>query len=144
MNFVPLQPNMWPSIPDIARPRQCADSKGVVAIQDGKILAITILDSWTDNSCMIHIWIDNPIVLKHGYAEEVFDFVFNTGGREVIIGVTPANNPKALKFIKHIGFEEVARIPDGHERGVDFVVTTMRKENCKWVKRPHLKVVGGN
>ena len=143
MNFVALQPNMWSSIPDIARPRQCADSKGIVAIDNGKIMAVTIFDSWTDNSCMIHIWIEHPIVLKHGYAEEVFDFVFNTGGREVIIGVTPENNPKALKFIKHIGFEEVGRIEDGHERGVDFILTTMRKESCKWIK-PRLKVVGGN
>jgi hypothetical protein len=32
------------------------------------------MDSWTDNSVQIHIWIANPLILKHGFAEEVFGF----------------------------------------------------------------------
>lgn len=146
MIFTALQDNMWEHIPDIARPRKCEDTKGIVAINAGSIAAIAILDSWTANSCMIHIWIDNPMVLKHGFAEEVFGFTFSEeSGREVVIGVTPDNNLKALKFIKHIGFEEVARIKDGHERGVDFVITEMRKEKCKWIDHPRkLSIVGGN
>jgi RimJ/RimL family protein N-acetyltransferase len=142
--FTALQPNMWSTIPDNARPRKCEDTKGIVAIDAGKIVAIAVFDSWTANSCMIHIWIENPLVLKHGFAEEVFEYIFGEeSGREVVIGCTPANNEKALKFIKHIGFEEIGRIPDGFERGVDFVLTTMRKESCKWLK-PRLRIVGGN
>ena len=144
MIFTALQPNMWDSIPDSARPRRCEDTKGIAAINDGKIVAISVFDSWTVNSCMIHIWIDNPLVLKHGFAEEIFEYLFSdVSGREVVIGCTPANNEKALKFIKHIGFKEIGRIPDGYERGVDFVLTTMRKETCRWLK-PRLRIVGGN
>lgn len=141
MIFTAMTPNMWSTIPDIARPRRCEDTKGIAAIHDGSIAAIAIFDTWTTNSCQIHIWINNPFVLKHGFAEEVFDFVFNKGGREVIIGVTPENNHSALKFIKHIGFKEVGRIPDAHEVGIDVILTTMRKADCKWIK-PRLHAVG--
>lgn len=144
MIFTALQENMWQYIPDAARPRKCEDTTGIVAVDRGMLAAIAIFDSWTENSCMIHIWIANPMVLKHGFAEEVFEYLFSEeSGREVVIGCTPENNLKALKFIKHIGFEEAGRIPDGYERGVDFILTTMRKEKCRWLK-PRLHVVGGN
>ena len=137
MIYIPMTNEHWESLPDEARPRRCEDTKGITAIgSDGKTQAVCVFDSWTENSCQIHIHIANPFVLKHGFAEEVFNYVFSEeSGREVVIGVTPENNRQALKFIKHIGFSEVARIPDGHERGVDYVVTTMRKEDCIWLKR---------
>jgi RimJ/RimL family protein N-acetyltransferase len=127
----------WLLIPDSARPRWCADTKGIAAQNDkGELLAVCVLDTWTANSCMIHIWIDNPIVLKHGFSQTIFDYVFNTCNRNVIIGVTPSDNPLALRFIRHIGFVDTGVIPDGHERGVDFIITTLRKENCRWIPQP--------
>ena len=134
MNFMGLTPADLRYMPQDARPNICSDTKGITAWgEDGVPLAICVLDSWSYNSCQIHIWIENAFVLKHGFAEEVFNFVFNTAGRNMIIGVTPSDNPKALRFIKHIGFEEIFRIKDGHATGVDFVVTEIRKENCRYI-----------
>jgi len=134
----------WESMPDIARPRRCEDTKGITALgKNGEVDAICIFDSWCDNSCQIHIHIANPFVLKNGFAQEVFNYVFSEeSGREVVIGVTPEDNKKALKFIKHIGFKEVGRIADGHQKGVDYILTTMRKEECIWIER--LDAVGVN
>ena len=134
MNFTALSPRDFGYIPQNSRPIMCEDSKGIVATDDeGMPQAICVLDSWTYNSCQIHIWIENAFVLKHGFAEEVFRYVFNTCGRNLIVGVTPADNPKALKFIKHIGLEEIFRIKDGNQIGVDLVVTEIRKENCRYL-----------
>ena len=134
MNFIGVTPNDLSYIPQNARPNACADTKGVMAVdEEGIPQAICVLDSWSFNSVMIHIWIENAFVLKHGFAEEVFNYVFNDAGRNLIIGVTPADNPKALKFIKHMGFVEIFRIKDGHAKGVDFVITECRKENCRYI-----------
>jgi ribosomal protein S18 acetylase RimI-like enzyme len=73
------------------------------------------------------------MVLRHGFQEEVFRFVFGSG-RKVIIGRTPSDNEKALKFNRHMGFEEIARIPDAYEEGIDCVITQLRKDNCKWLR----------
>ena len=117
-----------------ARPNICEDTKGITALDGDNVpQAVCVFDSWSHNSCIIHIWINNPFVLKHGFAEEVFNFVFSEeSGRTKIIGITPSDNLKALRFIKHIGFKEIFRISDGCEVGVDFVVTEMNKDKCRY------------
>ena len=131
--FVPLHQTHWEQIPEDARPRYCEDTRGVIAVNDnGEMQAACILDTWTKNACQIHIYIKNPFVLKHGFQQEVFNFVFSSG-RELIVGVTPSDNAKALKFIRHMGFTDVTTIPDGYEKGVDFIITQLRKENCAWI-----------
>ena len=133
IHFIPLEQHHWLMIPDDARPRHCEDTRGIVAINErGDMQACCVLDTWTENACQIHIYIKNPFVLKHGFQQEVFNFVFGSG-RELIVGVTPSDNLKALKFIEHMGFKHVATIPDGYSKGVDFVITQLRKENCAWI-----------
>jgi len=143
--FVPLQTKHWSYIPDKARPRACEDTKGIIAINHRhEPVAAALFDTWSFNSCQIHIWIGNPYVLRHGFAEETFNFVFSEeSGREVIIGVTPSDNAKALKFIRNIGFKDAGVIPDGFKVGVDLIITTMRKETCRWLDKPLLRAVGG-
>tara|TARA_R110000787_G_scaffold151480_4_gene265308 strand:- start:1584 stop:2027 length:444 start_codon:yes stop_codon:yes gene_type:complete len=142
--FVGLQEQHWSLIPDEGRPTLGTDTKGIVALDDGgELVAACVFDTWAFNSCQIHIYIANPFVLKHGFAEEVFDYAFNTCGKGMVIGVTAADNAKALKFIKNIGLQEIFRISDGYKVGVDFVITQLRREDCKWVEQPEcLNTVG--
>ena len=129
LRFEGLKQEHWGDIPDEARPRWCEDTQGIIALNHrDEVVAACILDSWSFNSCQIHIWIDNPFVLKHGFQEAVFKHVFDTCEREVIIGITPDDNPKALKFIKHMGFKEIVRIKDGYKDGIDYVITEFRKD----------------
>ncbi len=134
--FVPLKECHWPLIPDEGKPTLSAETKGVVASRCSRCYSAPRApsDPWSFNSCQIHIYIANPFVLKHGFAHEVFNYAFNTCGKGMVIGVTAADNYKALKFIKNIGLEEIFRIPDGHKVGVDFVITQLRRENCKWTE----------
>lgn len=135
IDLVAFTPDDLPFLPEEARPRLCADTRGVVAVTNtGELVAAAIMDSWTENSCMIHVYIGNPMVLRHNFAEEVFKYVFVTSGRKVIIGCTPADNEKALKFNAHMGFKQITRIKDAYAPGIDLVVTEMRKENCKWIQ----------
>lgn len=134
--FVGLNPYYFAQIPADVKPRLCEDTKGIVALdQRGEVQGIATFDTWSASSCMIHIWIRNPFILKHGFAFEVFNYVFNTCGRKLIIGSTPEDNPVALKFIKHMGFEELVRIPDANMDGVACVITQLRKEHCRWIEQ---------
>ena len=136
ISFLPMtRKEEWEWIHARAECVLAADTKGVVAYKDGKIVAIVALDSWAHNSVHIHLAIEDPHVLRHGLREEVFNYIFNDCDKGVIIGVTPASNVKALRFNKHIGFEEVFRLKDGFEVGIDFVVTEYRKENCKFIRK---------
>ena len=75
----------------------------------------------------------------------MFEYAFNTCGKGIVLGVTAADNLKALKFIKNIGLTEIFRIPDGYKHGVDFILTQLRKEDCRWINQnPRLNAIGAN
>ena len=46
----------------------------------------------------------------------------------------PSDNAKSLKLSSHIGLDVVHTIKDGFNKGVDYILMEMRKENCKWLK----------
>jgi hypothetical protein len=147
VTFVPTERHHIKYIPKDALPRECADSRGITALNPKTgPLGICLFDTWTANSCQIHIWIDNPVIIKYGFLTEIFDFVFSEeSGRKLVVGFTPSDNPKALKFIKHVGLEEITRIPNVYGDGIDAVLTTLTKQDCRWItpETPRLSLVGG-
>lgn len=141
--FVSMQDDMYREIPDEARPRLCEDTQGIVALNErGEMQAVCVMDTWSHNAVQIHMWIKNAFVLRHGFAEEIANFIYGSG-RDLILGVTPADNKMALKFNKHMGMVEQFRIPDGYDKGIDYVVTVMRKEDCRWLEQAPKQAIGG-
>ena len=111
-----------------------SDMTSILAVDKdtGKRLAGCVMDTWTPTSCQIHFTIENPLVLRHGFFQEISKFVFDTSKRLKMIGLVPANNERALKMDRKIGFVEVARIKDAHDVGVDCVVMELTRENCNF------------
>ena len=110
------------------------DMTSILAIDKdtGDRLACCIMDTWTNSSCQIHFVIANPLVLRHGFFQEISRFVFDTSKRIKMIGIVPSDNERALRMDRKIGFVEVARIKDGHDFGVDSVVMELTRENCNF------------
>ena len=142
--FVAMTPALYEQIPDEAKPRICSDTKGVMALDaddEYKLVAAAVMDTWSHNAVQIHLYIGNPMILRHKFSEEVCGFIFGeNSGRELIIGVTPSDNAKALKFNRHMGMEEQYRIKDGYDKGIDYVITTMRKQDCKWIDHTPVQI----
>jgi hypothetical protein len=134
VKFFPLKLPDLGNIPQAARPTPMADTKGITAVDDGgNVAAICTVDSWSPNSCQMHLWIGNPMVLRRRFREEVFNYVFIKCGRQKVICVMPGNNKAILNFNRKMGFTELFRIKDGHEVGVDFVITELNKEDCRYI-----------
>ncbi len=135
VNFVSLRPEYFAAIPEEAQPALMENTRGIVACDEyGEPQGVCVLDSWSANSCQMHLWLKTPMVLRHGFQEEVFDFVFGSG-RNKIITVVPSNNEKVLRLLhnKKFGFKELTRIKDGFEMGVDYVVSELKKEDCRYI-----------
>ena len=114
---------------------RCEDAQGLVVYDDqNQIQAMCVADSFTGNSCNVHFAIENPMVLRHGFFEEVAEHTFHRNSCKQIFGLVPSNNAKALKLDKHIGFSEIARIPDAIADGVDTVVMRLKKADCRWLR----------
>jgi len=114
----------------------CEDSEGMVMYNtDMSIAAVAMFDSFSPDGCNVHWAIDNPMVLRHGFLEAIAHYLFVTRERKRIFGLVPSNNARALKFDKHIGMREIARIPHAMGEGVDYIVMTMTREECPWLAK---------
>ncbi len=114
----------------------CEDFGGIVARnEDGAIQAVCVADTFSVDACSVHFAIDNPLVIRHGFLNHIADWLFVQRGRARIFGLVPSNNEKALKLDKHIGFEEVAVIPQALAHDVDYVVLCLTKEKCRWITK---------
>lgn len=98
----------------------------------GERLACCVMDTWTPTSCQIHFTIENPMVLRHGFFQEISKFVFDVAGRIIMYGLVPSDNAKALKLDKKIGFKEITRLKDAYAKGVDYILLELRKEHCNF------------
>jgi len=114
----------------------CADMKGIIAYDedDGSIVAACVADSFGPDNCNVHIAIDNPMVIRRGFLSEIAHWLFDDCGRKRLLGLVPANNERARRFDEHIGFTEIARVPDGFATGIDYIILAMERDNCPWLK----------
>lgn len=134
--FQGLDEDMWYLAKAKIGVRAVEDMRGVFARDaDTKVvLAGCVLNNWTYSAVHAHIWIDNPMVLRHGFLEEVANYVFNTSGKELMVGMVPGDNAEALKLDEHIGFKEKYRIKNGYMHDVDYVIMEATREDlARWL-----------
>jgi len=114
---------------------QCSDTCGIMAIDLDKneTVGAMILDNFTHNSVQTHFMISSSIVLKHGFLEECYDYVFNIEGKKFMYGMVPGDNEAAIKLNKKMGWTEKVRLTEAFKPGVDYVVMELKKENCRYL-----------
>jgi RimJ/RimL family protein N-acetyltransferase len=112
--------------------KRCEDTDGIMAIDldTNTTVGACIMDNWTANSVQCHFMLTSPLVLKYGFLDLCFDFMFNIMGVSRVYGLVPADNEKAVKFNTRIGFTEKARMDEAFKKGVDYLLMELKQENC--------------
>jgi len=79
---------------------QVEDTIGIMALDldTGENVGACIMDNWTNNSVQCHFAVTKPMILKYGFMECCFTFMFNDVGVQKVYGQVPGNNEKALRF----------------------------------------------
>lgn len=127
----------WKWIQERAHTILCGDMCGIVARNtSGEIQAVAVFDSFTVNACNVHLAIENPMVIKHGFINEIARYAFVVRDRTRLFGLVPSNNRAAIKFDTHIGMKEITRVPNALAEGVDYIIMQMTKEDCRWLPQP--------
>jgi RimJ/RimL family protein N-acetyltransferase len=101
-------------------------------VLDGQIRAVVVFCNFYGKSCMIHVGSEGNHWNTKSFLRAVFDYPFNKLKLKVIIGTVAGNNEKALRLDRHLGFKDVATIPDAHDEG-DLVILEMRPSFCRWL-----------
>jgi len=109
------------------------DTKGIVVAKDDEMVGAVIFQMWSFTAVQCHWWLNDPMILRHGFLEEVYRYIFIECGLDMLIGLVAADNKAALKLDKHIGFKEVFRVPNGWKKDIDQVVLIGTREDfARW------------
>ena len=119
---------------------QCGVTDGFRAIKaeraDGSIAGMVGYDSWTENAVSAHIALDTPVALK-ALLPAIFEYPFLECGKGVLLATIPESNRASWSLCLHLGFDVVARVPDGWDVGDGLVMLQMRAESCKYLRGRH-------
>lgn len=102
--------------------------------ENGKLLGGVIFQGYTGASIGIHVGSFDPRWLNKDMLWIAFHYPFDQLGVQKLFGQIPSDNRKALDFNNKLGFKEEARIA-GVFPDADLVVMSMRREECRWLKR---------
>lgn len=114
--------------------RPQADMRGLVAFDEetGEIAAAFTLHAWTHTSAQANWIIKNKMALRHGFLEEIGRYMFDIAKRDKVFAVIPDNNKASVALAKKVGFQEYARMKDGWDKGVDFVLLEGTRDTYKY------------
>ena len=118
-------------------------TRGMVAYNPDttETLAIFLAESWTANSASIHGIILQRMVLRHGWLEEIADYMFTRAARKQLYTVVRDDNKRSLRLIEKLGFRQVARLEDAVANGIDYLIFELKRENCAYWQQPALQKV---
>ena len=94
--------------------------------------AVVVYCGFFGKSCSMHVASNGSHWMTRDFLKTAFELPFKNWNLKVIIGTVAGNNVKSLKLCRHLGFREVAVIPDAHDDG-DLVVLEMRPTNCRFL-----------
>jgi hypothetical protein len=126
-------PQEWDWFKSLVRITMTEDTRGFVGLMDGKPAAACAINHYHGYSVEIHQVILRPMIIRHGWLEEISIELF---GNHVlaIYSFIPENNPKAIKFNKHIGMKVQGRIPNAAAPGVDYVIMSGERQDCRFLE----------
>jgi RimJ/RimL family protein N-acetyltransferase len=97
---------------------------------EGRILGVVGFDGFNGSSAQMHVAGEGNWVCKD-LIRATFEYAFDVAGLKVLLGFVSSDNARALRFNRHVGFIEIARIADGHPAG-ELVVMELRREKCRF------------
>jgi len=115
---------------------ECSDTCGVMAIkaESYEPLGAVVFDNFLRNSARVSICLKTSIVLRYGFLQKCFEFAFKGCGLEYLYSMIAENNEPSLRLNRKLGFKEKMRMPDGYEKGIDYVITELHKDNLRGFK----------
>jgi len=99
--------------------------------KDGKLVACSGFGWFNKKSMHHHICIEEAPSRSFWWFMAYYAFV--QCGVDMLIGITPSSNEKAIKIARHYGYEEHSRIKSA-DPGGDLIIQVLPKDKCKWLK----------
>lgn len=104
------------------------DARSVVAVDEsGALCGGVVYDNWSQTGCFAHMWVARPSVWW-SLRKPALAYPFEEGGRLSVLASIQSTNERSLRWVRHLGLREVARIPQWYAAGEDMVLMELRRE----------------
>jgi hypothetical protein len=119
---------------------------GIVAYDQDtfETLAVLVAQEWTHTACYVHQIVLKTFVMRHGWFEEIAEWLFTIAGRLKLYALVPGDNKKALSLNKKLGFKEKVTLEQAYDYDVDFVLMELNRDDCPyWIQPEMAEVANG-
>ena len=96
---------------------------------DGQIVSGIVFNNFNECNATCHIAVSKPNKLFLELLDHAFLYAFETCGLRRLTGLVEADNSKALKLDKHIGFLQESIMREAGSEGQDVVVLVLWPQN---------------
>lgn len=102
---------------------------------DGKIVSGVVFNNFNECNATAHIACSKPNKLFLELLDHAYKYAFETCKLKRLTGLVEADNSKALKLDKHIGFLEEGIMQEAGSEGQDMVVLVLWPDNYRRGKK---------
>lgn len=102
---------------------------------DGELVSGIVFNNFNECNATAHIAVSKPNKLFLELLDHAFLYAFETCGLRRLTGLVEADNSKALKLDKHIGFLQESIMQEAGSEGQDVVVLVLWPQNYRRGKR---------
>lgn len=110
------------------------NQKGICLVRDNEVQAAVCYDWFTGTNCFMHVaakpgarW------MTRDFLKWTFHYPFVQQGLQRVSGWVEANNTAARRFDEHLGFKHEATLEGAGQSGVDVLIYTMKRQDCRYV-----------
>ena len=96
----------------------------------GEMVAGVVYENWNGASFVCHIVVEG--LMTPAYLAAIFHYPFVHCGARLIIAPVAESNENSIRFVKKLGFREIARLPEAHPDG-SLLLFTMTAEQCRFI-----------
>jgi hypothetical protein len=110
------------------------DFQALGVVRDGHLIAVVAFNTFCGRTCSMHVAGDGGHWVNRELLKASFAYPFKQLDLVSVLSPVAADNERGLKFEKHLGFEEVLRVPEGWAHGVDLVLLELQRARCRWIE----------
>lgn len=108
---------------------------GIGMEREGKLIGGVALNDYNGANISMHVASDGTgHWMNYEFIWFCFYYAFKQSHVKRVTVVVSESNKASLKFVRHIGFSEEARLKDAHPDG-DLIVFRMFEKDCRWLRR---------
>ena len=124
---------------------QSENMVGMVAydLETARTVGMIIAQEFTKTSCMVHIVVISPMLLrpKYKFIWSACEWLFGKANLKKVFALVMDTNWKSRSLCEKIGFTEKAILEDAVDEGIDFILLEMGRHECNFWQEPEMEKV---